>query len=114
MTSNRSNTAAIYGGVGKTLLVRDTPGNGALVLRTKQTTTKTVDAIQANKNAVIRIEAPVEVTSVIAANRSARGIYANENARVTLKKLTLRNVSAAKDPGTLYNVYDIEIGRAHV
>ena len=49
---------------------------------------------------------------MIAANRSARGIYANENARVTLKKLTLRNVSAAKDPGTLYNVYGIGAGKS--
>ncbi|MGP1366644.1 MAG: hypothetical protein ACTTKW_04865 [Schwartzia sp. (in: firmicutes)] len=112
MTSNRSNTAAIYGGVGKMLIVRDTPGNGALVLRAKQTKTKSADAIQADKNAVIRIEAPVEVTSVIAANRSARGIYANENARVTLKKLTLRNISAAKDPGTYFNVYGIGAGKS--
>ena len=29
-----------------------------------------------------------------------------------LKKLTLRNVSAAKDPGTLYNVYGIGAGKS--
>ncbi|EJO22601.1 autotransporter beta-domain protein [Selenomonas sp. FOBRC6] len=113
MTSGNRNVATVYAGKGTSpsnrskLTITDAQGTGELVLSAEATVSKQVNAIRAEQNAEIDIQAPVKITSV-KAPFNAQAISAANNSSITMKELILSQVDG---PGNTTaankNVYGI-------